>query len=189
MEAKVSKASINWFWALGMIVYSILSKVLVKSSRYCWWGFRCSSFTFHNLYAWAITKVKSLKTLASFTPNSQRASIPTIQALYSAILLVASKFNLTARGMWDPSGVINSTLSHFHIGSQLRRNTFSMPLAQYPKYPHPKSLLYHPLLPWGSRHKNLIRYSFRWFSLPHISNQILLVGSTISTVFHSKWAS
>ena len=36
-------------------------------------------------------KVESLKTSASFTPNSQRASILAIQASYYAMLLVASK--------------------------------------------------------------------------------------------------
>ena len=108
MEAKVAKAFANWCWALGIIVYSILSKVLVKSSRYYWLGFRCSSFTFHNLCAWAITKVESSKTFAYFTPNFWRASIPTIQASYFAMLLVALKFNLTAKGMWEPSGVIKS---------------------------------------------------------------------------------
>ena len=36
MEAKVANASANWFWALRMTVYSILSKVLVNSSKYCW---------------------------------------------------------------------------------------------------------------------------------------------------------
>ena len=38
-----------------------------------------------------MTKVESLKTSASFTPNSQRTSIPVVQASYFAMLLVASK--------------------------------------------------------------------------------------------------
>ena len=44
-------------------------------------------------------------------------------------------------------------------------------------------------LSMGSWHKNLTWCFLWWFSLPHALNRILLVESTISIVFHSKWAS
>ena len=56
-----------------------------------------------------MTKVESSKTSSSFTSSSQRASIPVIQASHVAMLLVALKFNLMAKGMWDPSKAIKST--------------------------------------------------------------------------------
>ena len=49
------------------------------------------------------------KDFSLFYPQFRRASILVIQASYSTILLVALKFNLIAKGMWDPSGVIMNT--------------------------------------------------------------------------------
>ena len=40
------------------------------------------------------------------TPKFSAASIPIIQALYSAVLLVKVYLSLMAKGVWAPSGAI-----------------------------------------------------------------------------------
>ena len=51
-----------------------------------------------------------------------------MQALYSAMLLVASKFYLIAKGMWDPSGVIESIpISFLYWFTALSKYIFHVP--------------------------------------------------------------